>query len=113
MGRLRPGTDKLRPREIFFAYNGPGPYGCCFCDEPVSLQDWGNHGAALSIHHVDEDRGNNGVENLAPCHKRCHTRHHAKARGLGMKLGGRHSDAYRETIRRRRAEALAAEGGVT
>jgi len=58
-------------REIFFAYNGPGPYKCEFCKEDVMFTE-------VLVHHCDEDISNNIPENLKAAHRRCHGRHHMK-----------------------------------
>lgn len=60
-------------RERFFAHNGPGPYACVFCDRDVVMDE-------VQVHHVDHDRKNNVVTNLAPCHVRCHTSYHQRLR---------------------------------
>lgn len=65
------GTRKYQ--EIFFAAHGEGPFPCAFCPELVEYD-------VVQIHHVDEDRTNNNIENLASAHGGCHTRHHLKGK---------------------------------
>ena len=62
---------RSRYREIFFANNGPGPYVCFFCSEPVLFDE-------VIIHHEDHDETNNDLTNLKPCHRLCHNGHHFK-----------------------------------
>jgi hypothetical protein len=47
-------------RELFFMHNGPGPWPCGICDEPVaySIGD-SRSGGALSIHHRNGDHDDN------------------------------------------------------
>lgn len=56
-------------REIFFAYNGPGPYSCFFCQESVTMLE-------VIVHHIDEDHTNDAIDNLSPAHGGCHAGHH-------------------------------------
>jgi hypothetical protein len=58
-------------RELFFANNGPGPYVCFFCEEPVSFSQ-------IIVHHVDHDETNNDLTNLKACHRVCHNGYHFK-----------------------------------
>lgn len=71
----------LRRRDhviLFVAHNGPGPYPCTFCDEPVPLTV-GRHGkGTLAVHHLDHDDENNDPLNLAAAHFECHSRHHTQ-----------------------------------
>lgn len=73
---------KKQHKDIFYAFNGPGPYICTFCDGTV-LGWWdepdghdGRQSHALVVHHVDHNHTNNAVENLAASHYGCHTSHH-------------------------------------
>lgn len=61
--------SKYLYREVFFAHEGPGPYRCFFCGKPVVMDE-------VIVHHIDEDRTNNAIENLAGAHDPCHTSHH-------------------------------------
>jgi hypothetical protein len=64
-------------RDVFQDHNGPGPYPCCFCGEPVDrIEDAPRSKDSLCIHHRDENRSNNAPENLAPAHNGCHVKHH-------------------------------------
>ena len=60
-------------REIFFAYNGPGPWPCDFCKKEVLAVD-------LDIHHRDGDHSNDNPENLVAAHRSCHASHHSSGR---------------------------------
>lgn len=69
-GKTSTRRRRSRYREIFFAYNGPGPYDCYFkCGEPVKFQE-------VIVHHIDEDFTNDEPFNLAPAHRTCHNGHH-------------------------------------
>ena len=57
-------------REVFFAFNGPGPYPCFGCGEELSFYE------EFCIHHIDEDHENNIPENLTVMHAGCHIRLH-------------------------------------
>lgn len=69
-------------RDVFFAFNGPGPYECALCHDPVCA--WWDHldrtdgrsQYCLVIHHLDHNHQNNHPENLVPIHYGCHTAHH-------------------------------------
>lgn len=63
-------------REIFFAFNGAGPYSCYDCGKDVDF--W-----TVLIHHENHDHSDNRLENLVPSHRGCHTRHHSIGRGIG------------------------------
>lgn len=64
--------------QVFFAFNGPGPWDCEFCDEPVRL-------TGLNVHHRDHDHSNNDPDNLTASHRRCHQVYHM-ADGRGPKM---------------------------
>lgn len=55
-------------RTLYVTAFGTGPYVCGMCDEPLDMLE--------VIHHVDEDRENNRLDNLMACHDLCHQRHH-------------------------------------
>lgn len=60
---------------IFLKAN-PGPIWVChFCGEPVTTR--GQRADDLAVHHLNEVKGDDRIENLAGCHKRCHGRYHA------------------------------------
>lgn len=69
-------------RRRFIETHGAGPHACCFCGEDVVLLDGGLRAGRtqLIVHHVDGDRWNNALDNLAACHLSCHTTHHHTGR---------------------------------
>ena len=68
--------EQRKHRRIFKAANGEGPWPCyCGCGALTTIE-W----LEGVVHHVDEDRSNNAVENLVPMTWACHTSHHAKLR---------------------------------
>lgn len=69
MTTVAPPRVRYRYRERFFAEHGWGPYACFFCTEDVMFED-------VVVHHVDNDRSNDAVENLAAAHRGCHSSHH-------------------------------------
>lgn len=71
--RIALSLGKHRYREVFFAHNGPGPYTCCFCGQPVDFEE-------VVIHHVDHNRTNLARENLTAAHETCHKSHHHKGK---------------------------------
>ena len=75
-------------REIFFAFNGPGPYKCYDCEKEVVFWE-------VLIHHENHDHSDNRLENLVPSHRGCHTRHHSTGRGVGKQV----SEETREKMR--------------
>lgn len=69
-------------REIFFAYNGIGPYSCFFCHKnDVTFEE-------VIVHHIDEDVSNNDSNNLAAAHHVCHSRHHLTDPQIRGRKGG-------------------------
>lgn len=42
---------------------------CLFCDEPLLLD-------TFEVHHLDHDRTNDALQNLAGAHRGCHRKHH-------------------------------------
>ena len=64
-GRMRGKGWALRRFHVLAHYN----YTC---------QDCGREGVRLEVHHVDGDRSNNELSNLAPYCKRDHIRLHGK-----------------------------------
>jgi hypothetical protein len=74
----------LKSHEVWLAGNGPGPWPCAFCGQPVArlsgfrfgekrAQSW--HGI---VHHHDENHGNNDPGNLRIGHNGCHVSYHGK-----------------------------------
>jgi hypothetical protein len=62
---------------------------CYFCKEPlitpVADMTFGHRrhppiDVKISVHHIDHNRENNSLGNLAPAHRRCHEAYHAKER---------------------------------
>jgi len=86
---------RYRYREKFFAWLGPGPYQCFFCEKEVEFD-------IVIIHHIDHDRANDDLENLAPCHPGCHTKHHMAKWWVGKTHTPEH-----------RARVAAAKTGLT
>lgn len=75
-------------REVFFAYNGPGPYECCFCHEDVTME-------LVYVHHDDHNKKNNDPSNLKAAHGGCHSGHHSKDRNF------KHSEEWKAELSRR------------
>ena len=73
---------------------------CCICQKPNSYRD---------IHHIDEDRTNNDVANLAVVCKECHTEIHAHrefSRKLTPATVTKYRDEWLKLVQeRRRAQA--------
>lgn len=103
-GQPKQTRNRSRYREVFFAYNGVGPYACAFCDEQVDFD-------VVTVHHLDHDHTNDDPENLAAAHKGCHNSHHFfdmwdsyKDRKVGLaspKAGHRkpHSEETKQKLR--------------
>ena len=70
-------------QEIFFA-NNVTPYFCEFCSDQVDVK------VDFCIHHLDGNRRNNEVDNIAIAHHGCHTRYH--------KTGQKHSEETKAKI---------------
>jgi len=88
-------------REVFFAYNGPGPYLCFGCEESIAFDD------VFCVHHRNEDNQNNAADNLVAIHGGCHIRlhktgfvHSVETRALiGQKAKGRvNSPEHKEAL---------------
>lgn len=62
------------------AHPGP-PWTCEFCGQPITHRH-GMDSGALVVHHIDEDRSNDALTNLAPMHRRCHVQHHLTGKPL-------------------------------
>lgn len=63
-------------RRQFVEANGPGPWPCCFCGEPVEPRSQPLDSTAFVVHHDDEDRSNSDPSNLSAAHHGCHVGHH-------------------------------------
>jgi hypothetical protein len=69
-GKTSTRRRRTRYREVFFAYNGPGPYECYFnCGSVVEFHE-------IVVHHIDEDFTNDIHTNLSGAHRTCHNGHH-------------------------------------
>lgn len=75
-------------REVLFDAIGYGPHRCHYCATPINW-DMGNNrssrtnrtwGAVLVVDHLDHDRSNNALANLAPSCQPCNLRHRRYAR---------------------------------
>ena len=85
--------SRRRYVEVFYAFNGPGPYQCMFCEKQILAWwdvDWDGsfderNANALVVHHLDENHFNNHPENLAPIHYGCHTALHRRSAPLVAK----------------------------
>jgi len=53
---------------------------CYFCDKVIDLQSLskGHEPDKLTIHHINEDRSDNRIENLEIAHRGCHRAHHRR-----------------------------------
>lgn len=60
-----------RYHRIFIEANGPGPWPCYGCGDPV---------VDLFVHHLDEDETNDLTENLVAMHRPCHVKLHHGAK---------------------------------
>jgi len=75
-----------KSHEVWLAANGPGPWPCTFCEQPVArLGGYGAPGELHAmrsshgiVHHHDENHGNNDPGNLRISHHGCHIRYHGK-----------------------------------
>ncbi len=84
--------------KAFLEFYGPPPHECCFCGLIVEKFN-GTSKDGLAIHHIDGNHNNNAKENLAPSHFGCHTGHH--------RLGAKHSEDVRESMRNAQKKAWA------
>lgn len=73
-------------RRVYREHHGPPPYPCDFCDKQVTVM--GHKGV---IHHRDENKDNDAIENLGAAHKGCHNVHH--------KIGQDHPPEVLEQLR--------------
>lgn len=67
---------------------GPGPHACLWCGSRV---EWGlpkGHHGALTVDHLDGDKGNNRAENLAPSCGRCNAARAASDRRVALSEAG-------------------------
>lgn len=67
----------LEHRKVLYNKIGPGPHDCFWCLRPGLV--WVGRGPdAIHVDHLDDDRGNNDPENLAPSCYRCNMNRHRK-----------------------------------
>jgi hypothetical protein len=62
-------------RLVFVAANGPPPWACGLCGEPVRGLTRAARGC---VHHIDEDRANSRYTNLVAMHRACHAVQHGR-----------------------------------
>jgi len=98
-------------REIFFNHYGyEGPWTCVYCEKEI-IVGYGRLDISLVVHHVDEDRSNNELENLNPMHRDCHGKHHqtgqthseeSRAKMSQSQIGRKHSPETKGLMRKGR-----------
>lgn len=71
----------MRPHVVVWETHFTLPTTCAFCDNEITR--WGSRGDDGVVHHVDQDRSNNDIENLVAMHRRCHVAHHSLLRNYG------------------------------
>jgi hypothetical protein len=86
-------------RDLFFEYQGTGPWPCFFCGELVFGDTPLRTVNALNVHHKDENKRNHKRSNLKAAHQGCHSRHHMLGNKHG--LGHSHTTETREQIGRK------------
>jgi hypothetical protein len=86
-----------RTRRAYEAFNGPAPWSCTYCGDPV---EGVGHGVG-HIHHIDEDPDNDTKDNLEAMHPVCHKRHHRQG-----KPGNRKGATVTPEVRARISAAL-------
>ena len=108
---MKPHPRHYRP--IWTAAHGELPQQCEFCSELV-LQ-WGRGRQDGVIHHRDEDRWNNDIENLMLGHRHCHTTHHSagstKSDETRAKMSASASVRYSDPLEREKT-AVALRGNT-
>jgi hypothetical protein len=52
---------------------------CYWCTKKILVNDVNPVDDRITLHHMDEDRNNNAVRNLAICHRTCHQQMHKYA----------------------------------
>lgn len=91
--------ERWEYRRCFFRNYDVGPWTCVACGLAVDISE-------LNVHHKDEDRKNNSIENLEPMHKSCHQRHHSLRNDMTVVLQARWSspgagEQYAQTMQER------------
>jgi hypothetical protein len=85
-------ADQVAYRRAFREANGPGPWPCCFCGEPVvDAKGEAFNARTFVVHHIDHDHANDAPDNLAATHNECHARHHATERWKQARAEGQSS----------------------
>lgn len=73
----------LEHRMVLFDAIGPGQHPCRWCQTLVTWESWWPKSAdALVVDHLDRNRSNNAVENLAPSCQGCNARRANQWRAL-------------------------------
>lgn len=57
---------------------------CYWCRRQIEIMDIEVDEDKLTIHHIDEDRTHNTIENLDLCHKTCHQTMHKLSQSSGI-----------------------------
>lgn len=62
---------------------------CIFCGKIIDQEDLpkGHEADKLTVHHLDEDRSHNQIENLVLAHRGCHRSYHKKQEMAKKKKG--------------------------
>jgi hypothetical protein len=81
--------------QVWITHFGPGPYECDHCHQQIEKLGGRSKGDGL-VHHKDEDRSNNAIENLAVMHRECHVSHHMT--GRQMTLGHQLTEEHKQKI---------------
>ena len=101
-------SSRIRRQKEFLEFLLRKFQPCCyFCGEeidPGSFNVRSNERDPLTIHHVDEDREHNEIENLVLIHRWCHQQLHKLADGIGIP-----AEAARELVVKKRKERLSME----
>jgi len=63
---------KLKPVLLFML--GKYTPKCFFCNHPLTEEDL----FLFTVHHVNQDRANNSIDNLEPAHRKCHKAFHRR-----------------------------------
>lgn len=90
-GYKRNGDGDYHRTVFLSAY--PGPWVCVECNKSILVL--GRQSDSLSVHHVNEDKLDNRLDNLVPMHNGCHKRHHATGRVLSSEAKTKISDSHK------------------
>lgn len=71
-----------RVREFLLWFATKHSQNCYFCEKPLEPERFlkGDSADGLLLHHIDQDRSNNDVKNLALAHRSCHSSFHKRLR---------------------------------